>query len=80
MTYLVWPGLGISLTQLINLPDHAQTPPAVHERQVKYRQLIYGTLRADVVGNIRHCTSKGLILGTETFRRQFEQLTGDTPG
>jgi len=51
-----------------------------HERQVKYQELISGTLGADVISNIRHCTNKGLVLGTENFRRQFEELTGDTPG
>ncbi|MDZ7685680.1 MAG: hypothetical protein U5O39_12250 [Gammaproteobacteria bacterium] len=47
------------------------------ERQATYRGLIAESLGAEVVNKVRHCTNKGLILGTETFRRQFEQLTGD---
>ena len=35
------------------------------------------SLEADVIVKIRHCANKGLILGTEKFRKQFEDLTGD---
>ena len=36
-------------------------------------------LGADVIAKIRHCANKGLILGTEKFRQQFEEITGDSP-
>jgi putative transposase len=47
------------------------------EQQITYRALISERLDTDVVTNIRHCANKGLILGTEKFRKQFNNLTGD---
>ena len=44
-----------------------------------YRKLIGESLGADVIAKIRHCTNKGLILGTEKFKQQFEEMTGDSP-
>lgn len=35
-------------------------------------------LDVSVIAKIRHCANKGLILGTEKFRKQFEHLTGDS--
>lgn len=46
-------------------------------RTKKYRQLIGKSLNNEVITKIRHCANKGLILGTEKFRRQFEHLTGN---
>lgn len=49
------------------------------ERQKRYRELVAQTTGADVVESIRDSVKKGLILGTEKFRAQFEALTGDLP-
>ncbi|MCB1647390.1 MAG: transposase [Pseudomonadales bacterium] len=49
----------------------------MEERQKTYRALTSQTIGADVLTNIRHCTNRGLILGTQKFREQFERLTGD---
>ena len=48
-------------------------------RLKNYRKLIGESLGADVIAKIRHCTNKGLILGTEKFKQQFEEITGDSP-
>ena len=48
-------------------------------RMENYRKLIGKSLGADVIAKIRHCANKGLILGTEKFRQQFEEITGDSP-
>lgn len=47
-------------------------------RTKRYRELIGESLGEDVIVKIRHCANKGLILGTEKFRKQFEILTGDS--
>ncbi len=49
------------------------------ERLINYRKLIGKSLGADVIAKIRHCANKGLILGTEKFKQQFEEITGDSP-
>lgn len=46
-------------------------------RSKSYRELIGESLGEDVIAKIRHCANKGLILGTEKFRQQFEEITGD---
>ncbi len=43
-----------------------------------YQELIDKPLSADVIAKIRHCANKRLILGTEKFRQQFQDLTGDS--
>ncbi|MCY4533631.1 MAG: hypothetical protein OXC84_15090 [Gammaproteobacteria bacterium] len=48
-------------------------------RLKKYQKLIGESLGADVIAKIRHSANKGLILGTEKFRQQFEEITGDSP-
>lgn len=53
--------------------------PNDRSRQQAYRCVISEALDADVVSKIRHCTNKGLILGTQEFRQQFESLNGDIP-
>ena len=47
-------------------------------RSKNYRGLIGEPLGVDVIAKIRHCANKGLILGTEKFRQQFEEITGDS--
>ena len=44
------------------------------ERQEVYRQLIGSNLSSEVIQKIRHCLNTGLVLGTETFRREVEGL------
>jgi hypothetical protein len=41
-------------------------------------KLIGESLGADVIAKIRHCANKGLILGAEKFKQQFEEITGDS--
>ena len=43
------------------------------------RKLVGKSLGADVIAKIRHCANKGLILGTEKFKQQFKEITGDSP-
>ena len=47
-----------------------------HERQQQYRELISKPLGTDLIAQIRHCTNKGMILGTDAFRKQYARLTG----
>jgi len=48
-------------------------------RAEAYRRLAGEDLDRDTITEIRRCANKGLILGTEKFRRQFEKLTGSPP-
>ena len=48
------------------------------ERARIYRELVGASPGTDTIAEIRHCVNKGLILGTESFRKQFTSLTGDT--
>jgi putative transposase len=48
-------------------------------RSKNYRRLIGESLGADVIAKIRHCANKGLVLGTEKFEQQFEEITGSSP-
>lgn len=45
-------------------------------RRRQYRQVIKERLDIDTIARIRHCANRGLVLGSEKFREQFEQLTG----
>ncbi len=47
-------------------------------RATAYRQIIDEALDRDILTEIRRCASKGLVLGTEKFRQQFEALTRDS--
>jgi len=49
------------------------------ERLKSYRKLIGKSLETEVIPKIRHSANKGLILGTEKFKQQFKELTGDSP-
>lgn len=61
---------------------HMQTPHDLYlalasgpaERQLEYRKLIEQKISADVIGKIRHCTNRGLALGSQTFRDEIERL------
>ena len=43
-------------------------------RQNQYRELIQQTLSADVVTKVRHCANAQLVLGTDEFREQVEEM------
>jgi putative transposase len=45
-------------------------------RQAIYRELIQNQLRQEIVNDIRVALNKGLVLGTDRFKEQVEQLTG----
>ncbi len=47
------------------------------QRQTRYRELISEQIPKDAISMIRDCANKGLILGTDKFRAQFRELTGD---
>jgi len=46
-------------------------------RQRSYRELVAHSQDTKVINDIRHCTNKGLIIGTEEFRQQCVVLAGD---
>lgn len=48
-------------------------------RQRIYREMVSQSLDSKVINDIRHCTNKGLILGTEKFRQQYAELVGEQP-
>lgn len=62
------------------------TPHAIYDslgdddktRQSRYRSSIKDTIDIDVVAKIRHCTNTGLVLGSEKFRKQVEELRGES--
>jgi len=43
-------------------------------RQNAYRDLISELLNLDVIARIRHCANRGLILGSEKFRKQVAAM------
>ncbi len=70
-------GLGKQVAMLTIHPLYLSLGDNQMARMKRYREIIRTSLRVDVVEKIRHCTNKGLILGSEQFRQEFEQLTGD---
>ena len=70
-------GLGNQVAMLTPHPLYLSLGDSQMARMKKYQELISTSLGADVIAKIRHCANKGLILGTEKFRQQFEELTGD---
>ncbi len=45
-------------------------------RQIAYRRLFEDELNEAHICDIKQCQETGFVLGTEKFRRQFEELTG----
>ena len=45
------------------------------KRQARYRRIIRDALTIDTLARIRHCANTGLVLGTDSFREQVEELT-----
>jgi len=43
-------------------------------RQRTYRELIKESIEIELIAKIRHCANTGLILGSELFREQVEQM------
>ena len=72
-------GFGNNISMLTPHRQYLSLGETKSARLENYRQLIGESLGADIIAKIRHCANKGLILGTEKFRRQFEEITGDSP-
>ena len=72
-------GFGNSISMLTPHRLYLSLGETESARLINYRKLIGESLGADVIAKIRHCANKGLILGTEKFRQQFEEITGDSP-
>ena len=70
-------GLGNKVHMWTPHPLYLSLGDSQSTRTKKYQELISRSLGADVIAKIRHCTSKGLILGTEKYRQQFKEITGD---
>ena len=47
------------------------------ERQAAYREFVSSSVDAELISEIRRCSNKGLVLGSDRFRQQFRELTGD---
>lgn len=45
-------------------------------RRAAYRKLFAGQLRKETILDIRHALNTGLVLGTDRFRKEVAQLTG----
>jgi len=70
-------GLGNQVAMLTPHPLYLSLGDDQITRMKRYREHIKIPLGVDVVTKIRHCANRGLILGTEAFRQDFEELTGD---
>ena len=46
------------------------------ERLVKYRDSFRGVLKDKLVDDIRMTTQQGLVLGSDQFRKQLQELLG----
>ncbi|MDA0790695.1 MAG: transposase [Proteobacteria bacterium] len=70
-------GFGRTVRMWTPHPIYKSLADSQKERTRLYRELIGTTLGAANIAKIRHCTNKGLVLGTEKFREQFQSLTED---
>jgi putative transposase len=70
-------GFGTKVKMWTPHPTFTSLGKDARTRTAKYRELIGQSLNSDAITQIRHCANKGLILGTEKFRKQFEELTRD---
>lgn len=71
-------GLGKKISMLTPHRLYTALGETTAARLSRYQQLIRESLGANVIANIRHCANKGLILGSEQFKQQFTDLTGDS--
>ena len=46
------------------------------ERLANYRSLFESQVDGDLLTEVRHAVNKGLVLGTNKFRREIETITG----
>jgi len=55
-------------------PSYLALGKSKESRLKKYRQIFKGQLPQETINNIRITTQKGLILGTDSFKQQMEEL------
>ena len=68
--------LGIAVNMWTPHPRYEQLGETKNARQIAYRQLFEDELSEELINEIKQCQKAGFVLGTERFRRQFEELTG----
>ena len=69
-------GLGRRISMLTPHPSYLALGETRAARRTSYRALIGEKLDANITERIRHCANKGLVLGTQEFRQQLEEITG----
>jgi putative transposase len=57
-------------------PQYEQLGETKSARQIAYRRLFEDELNEALIYDIKQCQENGFVLGTEKFRTQFEELTG----
>ena len=70
-------GFGKKIGMWTPHPTYLALDKNMHSREAKYTAMINKSLDTNVISMIRHCASKGLILGTDQFRKQFGDLTAN---
>ena len=71
-------GLGKNIRMWSPHPIYLALGQDSDSRSKRYRELTKTPVNTDVVAKIRHCANSGLVLGTEKFRQQFRNITGDS--
>jgi putative transposase len=68
--------LGLSVEMWTPHLQYEQLGETEGARQFAYRRLFDNELNETLIHDIKQHQETGFVLGTETFRRQFEELTG----
>jgi len=68
--------LGFNVKMWTPHPEYLSLGKTEFSRLKAYRQLFAQELGSDLISEIRNAVSAGLVLGSDKFRRQVEQLTG----
>jgi len=69
-------GLGISAKLLTPHSQYLQLGCTKKERLKNYRELFKFHIEGKLLSDIRYALNKGLVLGTEKFKSEVEELTG----
>ena len=69
-------GLGINAKLLTPHPMYTQLGKTKLERIALYRELFNGQVDGELLQDIRYSLSRGLILGTDRFKQEVEELVG----
>jgi putative transposase len=68
--------LGVNSKLLTPHTDYLQLGRTKSERLTNYRELFSTDVQGGLLSDIRYASTKGLVLGSENFKSEVEELTG----